>query len=72
MTAGITVVCANPDEMRLRVTAEMSIRDWRHILGLTDANKMPFYAPFEEFRGAIRKAIATIDERAYVEFEAVP
>jgi hypothetical protein len=57
----IMVVCTNPEQMRLRVTAEFTIGEWKEILAITD--KVQYYAPLKEFISSISRAIKAIEDR---------
>lgn len=62
--ASITVKCANPEMMRLVVTAEMSVHDWHSILGRLET--IPYYAPLHEFLSAIKRGLKGLEEREVV------
>lgn len=55
------VVCANPDEMELKVTATMRLGEWKESLRRIESPI--FYDPLNELLLAIRKAIGQIEER---------
>lgn len=67
MTNKISVVCVNADDMRLRITAEMTVGEWKHVLADT-AMTHSFDSPTYPLKCAIRSAIEAIEKREDVEF----
>lgn len=64
----VSVACVNADEMRLRVTTEMTVGQWKKVLEDTSAVISYSYAPpIHPLRVAIRKAIEAIEKREDVE-----
>jgi hypothetical protein len=61
----VSVACVNADEMRLRVTAEMTVVEWRRVLG--DTNDAAYYSPMGDLRNAIKKGIEAIEKREDVQ-----
>jgi hypothetical protein len=62
----ITVECSNPQEVRLRVTAEMTIGEWAEVLKLT--KNVSYYGPLQDLLIAVRQGIAAIEERENVKW----
>lgn len=60
----IEVQVTNPNDIRLRVTAEYSIGEWREILKTSEGTR--YYAPLHELLAAIRAGIHSIEDRAKV------
>lgn len=65
-TNRISVVCTNPLSMRLRVTAELSIGEWKEILSNVD--KVPYYFQHRELMRAIECAVSAIEKREEVSY----
>jgi hypothetical protein len=65
----ITVECTNPDDMRLRVTAEMSIGEWRQVLARMAEAK--HYAPLDEFLSRVQFGIAAVEQREDIRYAAI-
>ncbi len=57
----ITVKCANLEDIRLEVRAEMTLGEWREILRKVET--VSYYAPLNEFLGAISAGIKGIMDR---------
>jgi hypothetical protein len=62
-----TVKCANPDDMRLIVTVELTVAQWAQVLNRTSS--VPYYAPLDNLKGAISDAITAIKNREAVTYE---
>lgn len=60
----ITVECTNPNVIRLKVTAELTIGEWREITKRIDAlGASAYYHPLWELILAIQKGISAIEDR---------
>lgn len=62
----IDVQVTNPEEIKLRVTVELSIGQWQEILTL--AKDVKYYAPLREMLAGIEKGISSIKDRARIEY----
>lgn len=68
----VAVQVANPNQIRLAVTAEMGLAEWRKILELLYLPNCPFqyYRPLNDLLWAINKAVDAVLEREMVTFNA--
>lgn len=62
----ITVKCANPEMMRLVVTAEMTTHEWREILKRHEASDLKFYGPLNDFLSAIERGLNELEKREVI------
>ncbi len=68
MSTEITVICTNPEAMRLQVTAEMTVGEWENVLRTIEGTK--YYAPLADLMGAISRGINAIKDRQPVEYQS--
>jgi len=68
----VTVACSNPDDIRLKVTAEFTIAQWREILRREESERPRYYAPYDEFLNAVQRAIRSIEKREEIACELRP
>jgi hypothetical protein len=64
----IDVQVTNPEEIRLRITVELSIGQWEEIL--ERSKDITYYAPLREMLGGIRRGIDAIKARAHIDQRA--
>ncbi len=65
--ADVKVECTNPEEMKLRVTTEMTIAEWKYLVDRVSG--VPYYRQLDEFVSGIRRAIFAFEGRAVATFE---
>lgn len=70
MSEAVTVECTNANQIRLRVTAEMTIHEWEILLDHTTG--VAYYRPLSELMRAIGKGIEAIRKREDVRFCDLP
>lgn len=67
----VEVSCTNPHEIRLSVTAEMTIGEWREVLKRVNGSEPHYYAPLQELLLSIERGINAIADREAVEWVEV-
>lgn len=60
----VEVQVTNPEEIKLRVTVELSIGQWEEIL--ERANDTRYYAPLRDLMAGIKSGIDSIKDRARI------
>ena len=72
--ANVYIECANPTEMRLKITTELTVGEWQRILKLTSMpnSEIQYYGPLNDLLSAIRIGIRAICEREAVQFGINP
>lgn len=66
----VTVLVTNPDDMRLSVTAEMTVGEWAKITEmLGDQTKVSYFRPLDLFIEAIKGGIRAIKNRETIAYE---
>lgn len=55
-------ICTNPDQMKIGITVEMSLPEWKYLLDITNPNGQPmrYYGPLEDIRTVVAEAIRDI------------
>lgn len=73
MTNQITVECVDILSIRLKVSAELYIGEWKKILQILDARRMlEYYQPLNDLFIAVRQGIAEVEKREVISFKGDP
>lgn len=58
----ITAVCSNPQDMKITVTVDLPLREWKVILEYLQ--NVQYYAPLRDIQNGISGAISDIENRS--------
>jgi hypothetical protein len=65
----VTVEVANPTDIRLKVTMELPLAQWRQVLKiLEEADKSKYYGPLHEIMRGVANGIEAIERREGVKW----
>lgn len=60
----ITAKVLNPGEVKIEVTVDMTLAEWREVLNRT--KELGYYRPLNEIKSGVEQAIREIEQRAVI------